>query len=507
MLVRAIECVKCGTLIEPGANFCDQCGTATHSDGCESEWSRGDHTDATRLLAAGALAKGHVRTWILTWLSEWNRAAPPEVGIDLEFVARVARFADRRQRRYDYLFFALAVVAAVGWQFSSPIVMVLAAAASAGLALFKSLAECDWLTSYFQRDQFSKADIDKRFTAVLTQEQSAALAHSNCNLTVYSGFSPFIGAGLEMAGWSFAIATDKPKTDPSARPLTSFRVQDLYGAVAARLDRLQLPRLEQRDHYFVHGPDVCEYPSLLPNKYGRPLHALTPELVERCSYGRDPHVRHYRWIRVSDWAGDITVSCFLRCYLRGPTLFVEFKRYLLTPLQAAIRQIDDLAPARFGQVVREGLMSVVLGPLKMAGATLEMIRYLTEWSDHVFGFSRRQRRKMIDRTARWNYGAAVSVRQAYASGEYARYFQLADSDSYQKTLEKEILDSLVDYLDAHGIDTSDLRDRQATILNQGVIVQNGNINAETMAVGQRAQSVQRKIKKVVQKVARAEGAA
>jgi hypothetical protein len=507
MLLRAVECVKCGAPIEPGGNFCDQCGTATHSDACGTEWSNSDHTDATRLLAAAAVAKGHVRTWILTWLSERNRAVPPEVGIDLEFVARVARFGDHRQRRFDYAFFALALLAAVAWLLTWPVVLMLVVAASAGLALLKSLAERDWLTSSFQRDQFSKKTVEQRFTAPLTQEQRDALGQSSSNLTVYSGFSPFIGAGLEMAGWSFAIATDKSKTDLGARPLTSFRVQDLYAAIAARLDRLQLPRLEQRDHYFVHGPDVCEYPSLLPNKYGRPLTALTPELVERCSYGRDPHVRHYRWIRVSDWAGDITVSCFLRCYLRGPTLFVEFKRYLLTPLQASIRHIDDLAPARFGQIMRDALMSIVMGPLKMAAATLEMIRYFNEWVDHLFGFSRRQRRKMIDRTARWNYGAAMSVRQAYASGEYVRYFQRADSDSYEKTLEKEILDSLVDYLDAHGIDTSDIRDRQATILNQGVIVQNGNINAETMAVGQRAQSVQRKIKKVVQKAARVEGAA
>jgi hypothetical protein len=210
---------------------------------------------------------------------------------------------------------------------------------------------------------------------------------------------------------------------------------------------------------------------------------------------------------VSDWAGDITVSCFLRCYLRGPTLFVEFKRCLLTPLQGAIRQIDDLAPAKLGQIVREALLSTVVGPLKMVGATLEMFGYVNEWLDNLFGLSRRRRRKLIDRVSRWNYGAAMSVRQAHASGEYVRYFQRADSDSYEKTLEKEILDSLIDHLDAHGVDTSDIRDRQATILNHGVIVQNGNIQAETMAVGQRARSVQQKVKKVVKSVARQEGAA
>ena len=131
MLLRAVECVKCGAPIEPGGNFCDQCGTATHSDVCGSERCNSDQTDATRLLAAGAVAKGHVRTWILTWLSEQNRAAPPEVGIDLEFVARVARFSDQRQRRFDYLFFALALVTAVAWLFSMPLVVMLAVAASA----------------------------------------------------------------------------------------------------------------------------------------------------------------------------------------------------------------------------------------------------------------------------------------------------------------------------------------------------------------------------------------
>ena len=48
----------------------------------------------------------------------------------------------------------------------------------------------------------------------------------------------------------------------------------------------------------------------------------------------------------------------------------------------------------------------------------------------------------------------------------------------------------------HGIETSDLKERQTTILNSGVIVQGGDVNAESLAVGSGSQAV-KTVKKVL----------
>ena len=57
---------------------------------------------------------------------------------------------------------------------------------------------------------------------------------------------------------------------------------------------------------------------------------------------------------------------------------------------------------------------------------------------------------------------------------------------YEKYMERQVLDSIVTFLDARGIDTSELVERQTTILNQGVLVSGGSLVAGQLAVGRGA---------------------
>jgi hypothetical protein len=65
---------------------------------------------------------------------------------------------------------------------------------------------------------------------------------------------------------------------------------------------------------------------------------------------------------------------------------------------------------------------------------------------------------------------------------------MLDKEMYVKVFEKQLLFAVKGFLDAHNIDTSDIQERQTTILNSGVIVQGGEINAEALAVGTGASS-------------------
>ncbi len=51
-----------------------------------------------------------------------------------------------------------------------------------------------------------------------------------------------------------------------------------------------------------------------------------------------------------------------------------------------------------------------------------------------------------------------------------------------------MLEELVAFLDDQGIDTSDLRERSTTILNSGILVQGGDVRADSLAVGANAQA-------------------
>jgi len=65
---------------------------------------------------------------------------------------------------------------------------------------------------------------------------------------------------------------------------------------------------------------------------------------------------------------------------------------------------------------------------------------------------------------------------------------------------------LVEFLDDHNIDTSDLKERQTTILNSGVIVQGGDVNAESLAVGPGAEAIKNVTKRVFGVKSETEGA-
>jgi len=59
---------------------------------------------------------------------------------------------------------------------------------------------------------------------------------------------------------------------------------------------------------------------------------------------------------------------------------------------------------------------------------------------------------------------------------------------YSKIVEREVLDAFVAFLRAKDIDTSDFEERQSAILNYGVIVSGGSVNAQSLAVGDQARA-------------------
>jgi hypothetical protein len=132
----------------------------------------------------------------------------------------------------------------------------------------------------------------------------------------------------------------------------------------------------------------------------------------------------------------------------------------------------------------------MVSPLWMVGKALEKI-------GEVFSFNEdKTRREKIERTPLFNYGTVTSLRQSLSSGQYGHYFQKMDGDLYNKLFEHEVLDSLVEFLDDHNVDTSELKERQTTILNNGVMVQGGDVKAESLAVGSGARAV-KKMKNLV----------
>lgn len=453
---------------------------------------------STRLLCASVLlGHGAARARVIEWFRDPNRAVADELGANLKLALQLARWAERRDRRYIWTYFLIFVVTGVA-------ALMEVGAGGIGLAsgilgslitgivwIRKRAQERNKFAPYFLPARFNAEEAATRFQIDLDGHDLTALPAGDQNFFAYGGFTPFVGAGFDLGGWSVAIATDKAKESLGRSvSIDKFEAADVYRAIDIDVQRLALSRIETNDCYFASGADLRGNRTLLPDIHGRPVQFLDAAAAALYLYADDEAVRHYRCYRILDWGGELAYSYYLRCSLRGNTLFVETKKFVLTPLDGVLRMIDDTVPLKGKEWFGTILAGLFGGPFLLLAAPFRAYGAIIHWVQEHSN-REKERRQLIDMHPRFNYGTTSSLRQALSSGTYHHYFQKIDSDFFGKALERQILDSLVAFLESHGIDTSELRERQTTIMNSGVIVHGGDVNAESLAVGAGSRAVKK----------------
>jgi len=83
----------------------------------------------------------------------------------------------------------------------------------------------------------------------------------------------------------------------------------------------------------------------------------------------------------------------------------------------------------------------------------------------------------------FDYGAGRSIREMAATDNFRYFFQRSDYEMYRKQIERRLLESIIEFLDGKGIDISEFKARQDTIINNGILVTNGSFQADNVAVG------------------------
>jgi hypothetical protein len=334
--------------------------------------------------------------------------------------------------------------------------------------------------------------------------------YTNVTVFKYDAALPFIGAGHVGRWWSFAVnlqrRTDEPSTGP--REIEPFTALDLHSHIEQRLLALRkpeaglaytLPGIEISDHFFAPGWFRVN---------GKPPHIAFADgqvdraHMERIVNGPAGELRHFKSLRV-EWQGRRQVSTtFLHLATEGRTLYVELTPCLLSPIPGWYTNVDSWRLPRFQEVreelrrgVRESFSFLAGAPRRLADSywvpyqeRLQYLRYEVQAKTSAY---------VID------YGATTSVRelgqidepknylQLFHPETYSnnprRYMQLLDSEKYAKTVEVQTFDAIIDFLGSHGVDTSEFRTRQASILNQGTFI--GSIQGDIVAVGQGAKAV------------------
>jgi hypothetical protein len=449
-------------------------------------------TEASRYLSAAAyLDRRFADRVVERVLRERHRAVAPSYGVDLHAVVRHC-LAARRHR------FVRALVLAVLLLVTFPVFLALGASplgAAIRVVLLawgivfvsRCINRYEILAGQLLRDRFDVRSAPRASTRdeKLIRELER---HQLANVTVYSGFSPFVGSGLDRGGWSFVVDIRRGKTGlAGAQQPMAFEVEELYSAVLETVRSLHIPTLRVEDRLFMNGRDVRGERWILPDDYARPLPWVDPAVVHEYLRAPTHRVRHYLTVQLVDWKGELVLSLFLRFNVVGGSLFVEGNYFLLPPVKEQYHAVDDFSAfPDLRALAREVALSALWAPFLLVLAPFEVVeRLFARWTRWL---ERRATRRQIRNRPMFDYGAATTVRQEGMSGNFRHYFQKLDELMYIKLVQKKVFESAATFLDTRGIDTGELRERQSTILNSGVIITGGEIRAQSLAVGSGARA-------------------
>jgi hypothetical protein len=490
-------------------------------------------TETTRLLCAAAYIEPTFAQEVVEELVEEDyRAVVVPPGVDPGAVIKhcVAALAKKRQR--DSVLAVTLVLAAVITLTSGSLVMIVSAVAAIvgiilaywlfarfghwrlvrpvlaanfgfavlGLVLFGGIgflvgfllawatvaydlwsATYEVVTKKLNVRSFDPADAPPVANSELAQRAEEIVERHAGNLIVYSGFRPFASSGVDLGGWSFVVDLRKGKEVIGQRREPELvETPEVYAGVERGLGELGMSHLTIKDRVFVNGIDIRDDRDLLPSSIGRPSSYVPAGELRRLMTASTHRVRHYTCIRVTDWRGHLVLSLYLRFAVANGRLFCELSRVLLLPLKPELHRSDGIsAEFEFREVMRLAWRSLVQTPVLWLRSPSAVLRPLLR--------PRRRAKllKHVKRNAFFDYGAPVTALDRARSRDYTRYFQMLDKTMYVKVLERTILDSVVDVLDEHGIDTDELAERRSTIINNGIMAE--EVHADNMAVGLGAQ--------------------
>ena len=130
------------------------------------------------------------------------------------------------------------------------------------------------------------------------------LPTANQNLLIYSGFTPFVGAGFRLddtEGWSFPINISRPKEFlGSTWPIKPFELKDLYDCVVLSLKQCDFRGFSPCDYIFIQGTQVQGFSWLLPDTSIAPRSQTNDRRIQRYINQNSPLLRYYKWLQFHD---------------------------------------------------------------------------------------------------------------------------------------------------------------------------------------------------------------
>lgn len=284
----------------------------------------------------------------------------------------------------------------------------------------------------------------------------------------YQGSDPIIGFGTEVSRWSFTINT----AHLSGKNAVAFAADALNGlsnALSKGVESLgdirrsgssifvheSVPRLSQASPYLQKEKWPLEESTwaFLPNRVSVALHdALRRGMVE---HSAAPWT-WYDWsaFNIGETSALLTALWTLR--LRGGLLFIEVHHRLLPSLpdpDVLLQRAHRMWPVHMSEEM------VRLAAWPFWGVLQPVAEGIWRW------MTRGPHRG----------GVSCSLREIAMPYDTHAFYAHPDVEMHVRMTDRKILDTLRQFLDENGVDTSDLREQQAMVLRNSVVV-TGNHN-------------------------------
>ncbi|MEV8443737.1 hypothetical protein AB0425_40735 [Actinosynnema sp. NPDC051121] len=454
-----------------------------------ADWPRRtDEHEVTRALCVAGYQDHRLAERVAELLLTRDlRAIAPSVGVDLRPVL-LHHLAALRHRLLYYSAQAVVLAMTVLVAFQSPVAVLLGWVSAAILLVADAQRRRRVVSGRLAAGP--PPDPPLPVDVVLRDRLRAIDRAQRGNVTVFSGFRPFVGYGVSLDQWSLALAV-RPAGGLDGRPTTStvvpFTAHLLVEHVARRLREVgeapgPVSGLQVEHRLFVNGIALADDPRLRPEPDEEPVTSV--DLAEFAGGPADAP-RHYLCAHAVSSGGHVVASLFMRFTTGERLLHLEFQEQVMPPVDR--RYAPGESPT--GRIGRQELGELVQiapwrGVVDLLSAPFRVIE-LALFRSRCAAVGRQARQQALDERT-YDYGAAASARELAAGTAFHDHFQQADATRHLRSVESAALEAVADFLEEHGVDTTELRNRQLTIFNEGVIQTGGTTSVGVQAVGRGA---------------------
>lgn len=315
--------------------------------------------------------------------------------------------------------------------------------------------------------------------------------------TVYGGFNAFVGSGLEEREekWSFAVELrPSARRGPEDAPPGPISTPELHDKIYLGLADLGeghlypgdlLRRISVRDRLFRSGLH-----DRAPEHWHGRFSAIDPDTrrltltrgeADRLDLISHERLRHYIEARAELWEQQVVASVFLRIHVQGHLLQMEGLPFVLPPVKAQYRSVDQIPPPDpAADAISAACSAVVRMPADLLAALTEPLIMLVSayrsWS------RRRWYRRMLEAGFPVDYGPNSSLRELSAEITYQQRFQEIDVYRFFSSVRKRVATVVLETLREHGFDTAEFEQFiQSININSGIQNYNSLVTAPQAA--------------------------